>query len=727
MPEKPISGRVYRFGEFSLLADEQMVMRGNERVHMTPRVFHLLRVLVENAGRLVSKKTLLDEIWQDSFVEEGNLNSTVSRLRKILGESPDDKRYIETIPRVGYRFIGDVELLADKTDDRDLTPLSMQEPGLVAAERDNDLAVAKVEESRPPVRTTSRKWLTVSAAVIVVAIAAASVWYLRHHPEVSAAHTDQKNIPVQLTRDANYDQRAAWTPDGHIRFERLHGKEPFSYIMNGDGSDVHRDTSVAGMRIGLWSPDGKKVIFYKEGDTSGDIYLASADGTGESKLPFFAWNMDWSPDGTKLVYQYGRPNSDIFVYSFETGKMDHVVDDPSFDADPSFSPDGNRIAFVSGRDGNAEIYSQNLDGTDLQRLTNHPARDAFPTYSPDGTQIVFNSNREDEKLDVYIMNADGSRVRRLTNGPGDEEAFPGAWSPDGTRLFFASTQSGRQNIYLMSVEPFVPNALIESSTDDMHFPSYSSDGRKIVFQKANKDQTGEIRVMDVATKKISTVVRTQSTDGYPKFSPDSNSIVFQERLNGNSEICLIRADGSGEIQDLTQNEARDVKPAWSPDGSQIVFSSNRDGNYELYQIYLMNADGSNQHRIYYSNAMNVDTSWSPDGHEIMFTSDKEDGGTGNFEIFAVEPETTTPERRLTFRHGYDIYPAYSPDGKHVAFVGKGDGNSEIYLMNADGTGLVRLTRDLAEDTEPSWSPDGTKIVFASNRSGQYAIYDISPF
>src|SRR6478735_7469913 len=114
MLENRTSGRIYRFGEYLLLADEQMVMRDGDRVHMTPRVFHLLLILVENAGRLVSKETLLKEIWQDSFVEEGNLNSTVSRLRKILGETPDEKKYIETIPRVGYRFIAEVERIADE-------------------------------------------------------------------------------------------------------------------------------------------------------------------------------------------------------------------------------------------------------------------------------------------------------------------------------------------------------------------------------------------------------------------------------------------------------------------------------------------------------------------------------------------------------------------------------------------------------------------------------------
>jgi DNA-binding winged helix-turn-helix (wHTH) protein len=81
-------------------------------VHLPPRVFHLLQILVENAGRLVSKETLHSEIWKDSFVEEGNLNSTVSRLRKILGEKGDQKRFIENVPRVGYRFLAHVETIA---------------------------------------------------------------------------------------------------------------------------------------------------------------------------------------------------------------------------------------------------------------------------------------------------------------------------------------------------------------------------------------------------------------------------------------------------------------------------------------------------------------------------------------------------------------------------------------------------------------------------------------
>src|SRR6185369_16862140 len=161
------------------------------------------------------------------------------------------------------------------------------------------------------------------------------------------------------------------------------------------------------------------------------------------------------------------------------------------------------------------------------------------------------------------------------------------------------------------------------------------------------------------------------------------------------------------------------------DGSRIVFSSNRDGNYDQYQLYVMNADGSNQHRIYYSDAISDYATWSPDGNHIAFANDKEDGRTGNFEIFSIEPETVEPEKRLTFRRGYDIYPSYSPDGSRIAFMSNTDGNWEIYLMNADGSHLIRVTRDTTTDAEPSWSPDGSKIVFTSTRGGNSAIYELA--
>ncbi|HXK40145.1 MAG TPA: winged helix-turn-helix domain-containing protein, partial [Candidatus Paceibacterota bacterium] len=375
-------------------------------------------MLVENAGRLVTKESLLSEVWQESFVEEGNINSTVSRLRKILGEKANENVFIETVPKVGYRFIANVEQV-DATTAFD--------------SKKNDETGKR----------SGRKWLIAAMAMLLIGSVVAGVWFVRQRAGTATSAQNKKNVPVRLTDNPTDEIHATWTADGKIRFERWQGKEPFTFVMNRDGTDQRRDTSVAGLKTGLWSADGKRVVFYKEADASGAIYLANADGSDETKLPFIAGNMDWSTESGKIVFQSGRPNSDIFIYTLETGKIETAVSDPSFDADPSFSPDGRQIAFVSGRDGNAEIYIQDLDGSNLRRLTNHPARDAFPVFSPDGTQILFNSNRQDENLDVYIMRSDGSDVRRLTNWMSNEQAYPGCWSPDGTQIFFSSDRPGK--------------------------------------------------------------------------------------------------------------------------------------------------------------------------------------------------------------------------------------------------------------------------------------------
>jgi Tol biopolymer transport system component/DNA-binding winged helix-turn-helix (wHTH) protein len=697
--------RSYRFGEFRLMADDRMLLRDETRIPMPPRVFNLLLILVENSGRLVSKEMLMRQIWADSFVEEGNLNQTVSRLRKILGERPNQNRFIETIPRVGYRFIADVQDVVNEAEPTD--------------------QIVEKSETKSYVSGRSRRsrTLPVFVAFAVIAISAFSLWSFLSRTKNTSQTKLPKQTPLQLTDDPAREERPVFTRDGDIRFIRWQGDPPVTFIMSADGTNQHRETSVPGFRTGAWSPDGKKVVFYKEGDDRESVYLADSNGANEIRLPFIAGNMDWSPDSSKIIYQFGREDSDIYLYTLATGKVASVVAFPGFDSDPSFSPDGKSCVFASDRDGNAEIYIQDLDGSNLRRLTSHPAHDEFPTFSPDGTQIAFNSNREEENFDVYLMNADGSGTRRLTNWKSQEEIRPGCWSADGTRILFVSSNSGKGDIYMMETEPFSPTPILADSKRDLHFPMYSPDSKKLLYLSDAEDKSGELHIVDTDTKQDRLLVRTESPETFVRFSPDGNSIVLQNRISDNAEICVISPDG-GELRNLTNNPARDINPAWSPDGSEIVFVSNREGNYDVFSLYIMNADGSNQHRIYYSFAISADPSWSPDGKQIVFANDKEDSRTGNFELFLIEPETVNAEKRLTFHRRYDIQPAFSPDGRRIAFASNADGNYEIYLMNADGSGLLRVTRDAGNDASPSWSPDGKRIIFSSDRNGKFAIYEL---
>ena len=688
-----------------------MLLRANERVPLTPRVFELLQVLVENAGRLVLKETLLSRIWADSFVEEGNLNQTISRLRRALGETPNEKRFIETVPRVGYRFIAEVEVIED---DEEVRPVVSQQP--------EDDEAPEVMHANQAVTGWYRTAVVIALPLLLIAcLATAAFWFLKPDTRASGANTPPE--PAQLTDDPAREEGPVFTRDGDIRFLRWEGGKPWSYVMSPDGSNQRRDTSVRALQHGLWSPDGRKVIYTKEGDDSESKFLADADGANELKLPFPGGNMAWSADSSKVLVQYGTPDANIFLYTVANGEFKPLVVKDGFEADPSFSPDGNSLVFVSDRDGNAEIYIQNIDGSGLRRLTDHPAHDEFPTFSPDGTQIVFNSNRADENFDVWVINTDGSGLRRITNWKTDEEIRPNCWSPDGTQILFVSSRDGKGNIYKVDAEPFAPSKVLSSDAASLNTPAYSTQGNKLLYVAEREDKSGELHVVDVKTEDDAVIFRSETADMHPVFAPDGRSIALQQRVEGNAEICVIGVDG-GEVRNLTNNAARDILPSWSPDGSRIAFASNRDGNYDVFALYVMNADGTNPHRLYFSNAISTFPSWSPDGRTIAFANDKEDMRTGNFEIFVIEPETANAEQRLTFRGKYDIDPQFSPDGKRIAFVTNTDGNWEIYLMNSDGTGLLRLTRNTAVDTHPAWSPDGQRIIFSSDRDGRSALYEI---
>ncbi len=720
-----IKGLIYEFGKFVLDPRERVLFADGEPVHLSNKVFDTLYLFIRNNGKLLTKDEMMASIWEESFVEERNLVKNVSRLRKIL--NTDSVQLIETLPRHGYRFRADVKQLDPGTDvlvHRRLrlklthTYQNDNEQETPNSERDSHEihSIAVLQKSR-----SKRSLLALGAlAVAVISLLGFFSWE-RATPAVRNEYG-----AIRLTDNPQEENHPAWTKDGRIRFLRFGSdKQIESVVMNSDGTSQIEVRDFENLKHGRWSPDETKVIFVKPNDKTA-LYLANADGSNEIPLPFFGGNLDWSSDSRTVVYQKGITveDPDIFVYTLETGKRENVTNNPAFDADPSFSPDGKQIVFASLRDGNAEIYLMNSDGSDIRRLTNNPAWDCHPVFSPDGTTIAFSADRESENSDVYLMNVDGSGIRQLTDWKTNEGVEPGGWSPDGTQIAFTSDRNGNDDIFVISAEVFRPRLIVTDEKSSLQFPSYSPDGKEIAYQAEIEDKRGELRVFDVESKQNRVLLQTENTDPAPVFSPDGEWIAFQNRIESNTEICLIKSDGSG-LTNLTRYAARDVNPAFSPDGKQIVFASNRDGNTGVYDLYVMNADGSGQRQIYSSKlGISISPKWSPDGKQIIFSNDKEEGATGNFEIFKIRLETNQAEQRLTFRPRHDSQPAVSPDGKQIVFSSNTDGNSEIYLMNADGTNLLRVTRNQAEDTTPQFSQDGKKIIFSSNRAGSYAIYEI---
>ena len=301
-----------------------------------------------------------------------------------------------------------------------------------------------------------------------------------------------------------------------------------------------------------------------------------------------------------------------------------------------------KIAFTSRRDGNAEIYVMNPDGTDQTRLTDNPTDDHTPAWSPEGTRIAFvRKCLERSQSPVH-----GNALGRLLVKSGSD--------------FYDAIQTAKHSL-------FAP----ESRNSEIYV--------------MNADGTGQTRL-----------TKNSMLDANPAWSPDGTRITFVSDRDDNPEIYVMNADGTGQTR-LTNNSVGDWGPNWSPDGTRIAFYSYRDGKPD---IYVMNADGTGQIRLTNDSAGDYVPDWSPDGTKIAFFSTREGGA----EIYVMNADGTGQTRLTNSSIMLNANPAWSPDGARIAFDSCSWGNEtyEIYVMNADGTGQTRLTNNSASDWAPDW-------------------------
>ena len=284
--------------------------------------------------------------------------------------------------------------------------------------------------------------------------------------------------------------------------------------------------------------------------------------------------------------------------------------------------DDTRIAFMSTRNGDwdAEIYLMDPDGEQIRRLTEQPKYDSEPAWSPDGKRITFVSYRDLKQIpergvirgEIYVMNADGTNPINLTRSV-DRADKVSTWSPDGKQIAFTSAELFNRHA-LINSDIFVMDAAGENSINLTNHaaldqtPDWSPNGNQIAFSSL-RDGNWEIYVMNADGANPINLTNHPAKDGRPDWSPDGNRIAFTSDRDGNLDIYVINANGTNPIN-LTNHPAEDNHASWSPDGTRLAFDSNRDD--PLGEIYVMNADGTNPSNLTQDpDNFDLNPSWGP--------------------------------------------------------------------------------------------------------------------
>jgi serine/threonine-protein kinase len=494
------------------------------------------------------------------------------------------------------------------------------------------------------------------------------------------------------------------------------------------------------------SPDGKSIAYAAGPPGDMRIYVRQVDGgraiaVAESLLDNQRWPQ-WSPDGTKLVFQVGHaereddraiPPNALYVVPALGGVPRRLFADTASDISPSWSPDGSKIAFARGLGVYARgLFVIDVAGPSAPKLIATADQPSTPRWSPDGTMLAYASGDPRFALgtshlgnnalsSIWTVSVADGRMHRVT--PGASLDVSPVWSPDGRALFFVSSRNGSRDVFRVPLtRGGDPQGTPEQVTSGLnaHSIDVARDGKTMTYSVYNPYAhvwSVPISQSGAATLAQATQITTgDETDEGFALSPDGKWLAYDSDRSGNGDVWKISSTGGQPVQ-LTTDPHGDYVQDWSFDGAEIAFHSFRTGHRE---VFLMNADGGDVQQVTNSAAnAGANPDFSPDGNSIAFdyslgvgtsTPAAEVGGTHAIGIVSRprRGEPFGPPRQL-IRGGTD--PQWSPNGKSIAYVKDG-----IRVISPDGTGdrLVIPRTTGANGLVPLfayWSPDGRSLYY----------------
>jgi Tol biopolymer transport system component/DNA-binding winged helix-turn-helix (wHTH) protein len=648
---------VFRFDDVEVREREFLLIKAGEALPVEPKAFRVLLFLLRNPGRLVSKDEILGAVWNDCAVSDNSLTRSIATLRRLLGDDTHEPRYISTVPTVGYRFLCDVTVTNGFGG-----PVSPQ----AATEEADSGAEANLENNKESAagrilgRWSPRGVAGFGLAFVAIVVAGFLLRRVirgRASPTASTATASAAFAAMRvtpLTALPGWAGDPALSPDGErVAFVADNETSKMDLYVQLVGGD--RPLQLTHTHIGLlcctnWSPDGREIAFGRCGDDGGGVYVVPALGGPERKLtdvvcPFgIAGDAKWTADGRSLVLADqctpgGAPG--IVRLSLATGEKQCLHAPPAGDVGdvrPAVSPDQKTVAFLKMPNADmTELYTVPLSGGAVRQMTADGHSIGLLMWPADGHRIVFDSDRNGSDR-LWQVPATGGSIQ-----PEVEYPKVGSLSRDGRRLAYEGSSG------------------LSGCSSTVWRAELSRPGGSVLLQKR--------------------VLAPGGMNSGTQLSSNGRLIAFQSNRSGPCQIWKSDVDGNNPMQMTLFDKGFPGTPRWSPDDKWIAFDYHDPAHT---QIYLVDSEDRNLHRITSGNYENVVPSWSRDGATIYFASNR----TGDWQVWK-HALGTGAETQVTRHGGFAAFESY--DGKtlyYSKFAGGGvwslpvNGGEEQHLTEA---------------------------------------------
>ncbi len=688
-----------KFGPYEVDLHTHELWKFGRKIKLVGQPFEVLAILLSKPGQLVTRDELRDRLWPgDTFVDFNHgLNAAVNRLREALCDSAEDPRYVETLPRRGYRFVAAVleprlsagPEIASEMVVRELVATA---GGTVeAAGLDEQVSPGRGREIESP-RPQAGRWRLVVGGVLLVAVAIFGGLWLRNVVRRALYGVDPGGSePVQrirpLTTLTDETNSPAISPEGNFVAFRREGTNPANsgIFVKGLASDQLLQLT-ANPRDGypVWSPDGQTIAFSRWIAEDYQEFYTVPLARGQAHILYK--NVPDKNDQLMTVTLGAEEERKV-----ETGDVRPTR------GEIDWSPDGKTLAFAS----RGSIYLLSLADHASRRLSEPPpplAEDWGPAFSPDGQKILFvRETRDASPQEIMVISAAGGAPSLVLSDPAGIVGTP-RWSSDGRAVIFGSSRGSHAGLWRTSVDSREPAVEIN---DGGWSPSIARRGYRMAYQRATRGlNIWELNLSSRTNEQRILVPSTSQTDQGPgpQVSPDGKKLAYMADRSGTMEIWASDRDGSNPVQLTALGGAG--TPRWSPDSQWVAFD--RRG-----AIYLVNASGGAPRLVAPDTAENACPSWSVDGKWIYFTSSR----TRDFQVWKA-PAEGGEAVRITQHGGHAPLP--SPDGKYVFYAKSQYADPEIWQVPANGGAETELSPLVHPATWASWAVVDKGILFAGS-------------